>query len=339
MIFGKCALVEDVVFDSNAYRNFVRGKSRTQYAKELEVVKNIEKCTGIQPVQSVVVLSELFRHLMSPSDINYAECKEAVIASSIHCKKVIGMKKRYSYAPSFESALCLEATGKPLPNQDYEISVSMVADKISENPTDNFIASGDVQGALNINLQNETQNRQNFFLSVVNVIKLIDKKATGFGDFLKDKKERRDFLTFIDSVDFAKMTTLSKLDRIQKFHGVQFTTDDTLLNRMMVKFSPLIQFERKFWKKAANGIGITDSSHKEFNTFYDIMIIFGAIARNPRAIFVTEEKQIHASFAEVGLQSRVMTLNEYLAYIKKKKPNPLAYLCRKIEDVKDKFSS
>ena len=305
----------EVIFDSNAYRIFVRGKSLKQYSCELEAIKKLERKKGIQPIQSITVLSELFKHLLDNTNGNYQECKDAVIASSTHCAKTKGNLRTYAYAPSFDNALYLEATGRNFPNVDYEKSVSMIADGISKNQTDIYISS--IRASLSINIQNEQQNRDNFFLSIKNVMKSLDPKSNDFTDFMKDKTDRRNFITFLGTDSFEKMTTFSKLDRIPKFLDPTFTITPDLVDRVSKKYLPLIQFERKFWNKVVNGIGIIDSSHKEFNTFYDIMIIFGALARNQQAIFVTNEKQIKESFAEVGLQNQIMTLDEYLKYLEK----------------------
>ena len=97
--------MDKVVFDTNAYRKFVLGKSLQQVRTDILRINILENEAGIVAQQSVVVLSELFKHLVDKNDINYENCKLAVVASVFHCGKSFDNEETMPYLPIWDKIL------------------------------------------------------------------------------------------------------------------------------------------------------------------------------------------------------------------------------------------
>ncbi len=302
------------IFDSNSYRYWVRDKNYSEYSADIALMRQSESVIQIKPVQNIVVLVELMKHLVNPLDPNFNECINAITAAVLHCQTIGNDKKSVTFVPGIDYAIYLEIHQKLPANSDYENSVLTLAIEIAEK-----VKHGDtinsLLGPLKINLNNELQNRTNFYNSIVASLKMIDPKCTGFEDFLKDKVDRTNFLRILRRKDFYKVAAFSKISRIAT-PVLPVTLSEAEFDRIAQKFAPAVDFERKFWEKLANGIAIQDGSHKEINTLYDIMILIGGLISYPDSIFVTREKQIIDSFKKGGMSHKVMDLPSYLAHLK-----------------------
>ena len=302
--------MQTVIFDSNSYRYLVRGKTFAQYSQEIIQIKALESRISFKPTLSMVVLSELMKHLVDPTDVNYDECKNAVAAAVLHCRERADGVQTIPCAPGMDNAIYFEVFGK-YPENDHEKSLALVADRILNNFTDNYIKS--LHDELNINLQNEQQNRDNFFNAVVASLKVIDPASTGFEDFLKDKNARDKFFRDVRHDNFKKVAAYSKLSRIRDERGNEITATTDLIDKLAQKFSPALELERLFWEKVAGRIPMKDGTHKEINTLYDIMILIGGLVSYPNMLFVTREIKLHESFKASGMKNQIIDLPDYLS--------------------------
>jgi len=305
--------MQTTVFDSNSYRYLVRDKTYAQYAAEIETIKAREKVMNIQPRVSIVVLSELLKHLVDPADPHYEECKNAVAAAILHCSEVVDGRRSVKSVPGLDYAIYSKLVGTP-PNKDYEQSILSVAVSITGNFTDQHILSLNVP--LSVNLQNELANRDGFYKGLLLSMKIMDPASTGFPDFLSDRNKRDQYFRDIRHPNFVKVAVLAKLSRLKSQYGEDIELTEELIDRYGKIFASAVELERKFWEKVADPrIGIQDATHKEINTFYDLMILIGSLVAHPDMIFVTRENQIVDSFARSGVPGQILTLPDYFTHI------------------------
>jgi hypothetical protein len=109
---------------------------------------------------------------------------------------------------------------------------------------------------------------------------------------------------------------LAKLSRLHTQYGKEIELTSELIDRYGKVFSPAVELERKFWEKVADPkIAIINSTHKEINTFYDLMILIGSLVAYPDILFVTREKQIIDSFAKSEVPGQILTLPDYFTHV------------------------
>jgi len=96
--------MKNIVFDTNAYRNLVAGKSEVQTREYFENLVKMEFSKGYCGLLSPIVLMELFSHLADENDKDYNTCKKAVIGAYIHCRESNG---NFRMLVDFEVHLCI----------------------------------------------------------------------------------------------------------------------------------------------------------------------------------------------------------------------------------------
>ncbi len=73
-----------VVFDTNAYRNFVRDLKIGQVPEAVQKLREKENKAGIKAYSSVIVALELLGHL-GENGHNFDECSKGILALGMHC--------------------------------------------------------------------------------------------------------------------------------------------------------------------------------------------------------------------------------------------------------------
>ena len=73
-----------VVFDTNSYREFVRGKK--DIISDIEKLKELEAKKNIQAYSHIIVGMEMLANLVEGEDgVNYNDCLNGIRAMSNHC--------------------------------------------------------------------------------------------------------------------------------------------------------------------------------------------------------------------------------------------------------------
>jgi len=318
-------LKHSVVFDTNAYRNFVKNRNYDIdiIQRDIFKLKIKEKELNYHPMISIVVLSELLKHLESPYDPNYKVCKCAIAAAIDHCR---GNEGNIKSIVSYSGIVLAEAKKYGLQCIDSQIwkdicdhveSVVLVSNKIEQNLSDEFIASKKIQDAVKINLENSSLNRENFYNSFVENLKLFDSEFntnSGKGNAIlfkgnNQKIRSRKYREMIEHQFFNKDIAASILSSVVE-HRELITKE--FVSYFSDKYSPIIILMKTLYR-TFEGMGKKyDNFWKEdMNTFNDIIIAMGALYVQ-NSILVTKDKKIIDAYKDSGLGHQVMDFDEYV---------------------------
>lgn len=306
----------NVVFDTNAYRNFIIGKSTEEIRKAVEKLKFLEFKNGFRPAQNITVLTELIRHLADKNDYDYSDCKNALLASALHNRVIENDKFVFSYSPTIELLLYKELTGETETSlREFNVSVSLFAHNLEQNFTDEFIEKENL--SIQINLTNTTNNRLEFYSSLEKVLLSIDPESKDWKLFKDNKDGRRKFLAYLESSAFDRTISESFIFRIiNLFPNNKIEITDENIKNFKQKFPAVIEMNRQFLKSIVDGLVLSEIEHTRWNTFNDLMIMLSSNLNKDEYLLITDDGQIKNSFKKCGIEKNVKTLKEYLEILK-----------------------
>jgi hypothetical protein len=308
--------MKNIVFDTNAYRNFVKNKDIESVRRDIARLKELELENGFKPSQNIIVLTELIRHLADINDYDFSECKHALAASALHNRIIVNSQYVYSFCPTIELLLYKELTGeKEEISECLNLSISHFAHQLEQNFSNEFIVA---EGkAIRTNFQNTTNNRLEFYSALQKVLLAIDPTANDWRLFKADKVNRRRFLAYLKSKKFDISISHSFLLRIQLlFPEKNIKITDEKIDSFRMRHPAVIEMNRQFLISIVNGLDLKEIEHERWNSFNDIMIIMSSKLDSENWILISDDKQIKAAYHKCCLEENIKSLSEYLEILK-----------------------
>jgi hypothetical protein len=303
-----------VIFDTNAYRNFVK-VYLTNGDEFTDIVSKLKRCESnysIVPSSNLLTIMELYQHL-NEDDKAYEQCEKAIL---------------FSFERSF-----IDKSFRHQPLPAIEIS-SRIFNQISD--VDNSINSYFLQGHLQFCIENrnlkssaneafimEVCNRiqsykKTFFSSIVNNLERL------FSNFdintLKFSKE--DYEVFKEKYGNNRFNLYANLGHslfdafAARLHIADEVTDkNKVITQLICDYRPAFLAVIMILEKFSNNRPTSQTPFvPDKNDLIDALILFSVVP-DENIVLVTDEKMIHQIFKEIGRTDFIYKLEDYLEKI------------------------
>jgi hypothetical protein len=309
-----------VIFDSNAYRHFTSGKDFGQIEADIQRVLKLEQQNNLISITNPIVLCELLAHLADPSDSAYTRCLQAVKALYLHN----GDSKEFRTLVDPELMLCYSFFQKTIKSrEDTVTALGQIASQISADPT---IATTNKHKATLEKVRDYVyQTEINFATDFQAVIKQLDPSSTNWQLFANDEKGRESFLKYLRSEIFPVNIGVAMMMRIYLLlveHGLEtFNPSINLVPRakeFAKQFNSSIElYKEVYMRLIGSNYNLFDDSRVNFVWDIHLMLSVGdQKIQNSQVNFVTHDKAILKAAELAGHKYKILTLKEYLDYIK-----------------------
>ncbi len=313
------------IFDTNYYRNFVHGKSFTDFQNEIDQQKIIENQKGFKILFPIVSAIELINHL-NENNASATECFKALNLLVRHCDD---SNKKGCTVPTFYDLLTMYFFRKKSKNFIYNNNILSISHEISNSNELKILKKfkSEIEQIISIKKQekeNIIRNIENLYLKSFNSGGNID-----WDIFDKNQDLKKEFKDLIKSKDMHKLIGLSfvnlameqtdskkiKLSKEEfenNFVKNDFKTGIDFYVKEIIQKMVDLQNKEYFYKPE------TDPK-KRWNSFYDTQLILATEYENyfgRKTILVTLENKIRESFKTNGKEDLVISPEEYNNLIK-----------------------
>lgn len=311
--------MEKVIFDTNAYRYLVTGKSTDEIEALIGEIKLKEKAKGLETLLSPIVAQELLAHIADQNDPSYEKCLKANKALYLHN----GNPQHCNVFPSYEVLLSQMYFGLvPQKRVEHYNAVIQLSYHLSINADDEILSK------LASNLQSikklVEEGEAGFIESMFEFVKAFDPNATGWQIFRNDKEKRQKLLKEIRSdvvsVNLAAgYVFISILMLKQSGHKMNINEEKMLeLGAQVAKAfpEPIALFKSVLENLVNSEFNLNEKSRA--NYVWDIALMFSAGQNkidNSKLYFVTSDKAIIKTAVENNSGCYVLTFNEYMEYL------------------------
>lgn len=310
----------NVIFDTNAYRNFGTGKTTAQVKVEIQNIKKKEQALNIKSIMSPVVMMEILSHLADSTEWSFEPSKKAIIAQYGHC----GDNSTFKIIADPEMLLCKMLFGVDLPTRKQTLDIlGKVANEIWDD-------EGVASITKNLNVLQQVQNHIateeiEFAKSILGVIGSLDPTSTNFHLFATDERGRKEFLSNLNSETFDKFVALGfamKAYLTLYDCGIITQIDPQIdlkphIDIVQNKFKASIELYRELYKRIVNSeFDINKKSRA--NYLWDIHLLFtvGDDEINKEDLyFITGDKAMIEASSIAGHGVKVLKLTDYLTKI------------------------
>jgi hypothetical protein len=313
-----------VIFDTNSYRKLANCKSLEEALEQLKEIITLEKKKDIQTFGSVIVGMELLANLVEGENgFNYKDCLTGTILLANHCNDLERNATRF--IPHVPLLLEYSLFGEVI-SSEVESNVLSLAGTVSD-------FRDDFQKAIAHHIKVDTFERIKLYLDLKEeefahqVQELINgaKKQIIFENPSSDEKVvRTKTLEFLQSDRFLKMMSMAVVKAIF-INAKKDISDEELNSRgtflrdyypLTAGFYQWVCFE-VYDKKI--DLQSKTSKNKRWNWLWDYNVSFSisnSTISGREVILVTSDKDLTRAINDHGFGNRVMTLEEYLVYLK-----------------------
>ncbi len=315
------ATVERVLFDTNGYRDLVRGKDKAQILKTVERMKQREKALGIEALASPMVARELLSHVTSKSDPAYEVCLNAIYAMWLHCSDEGG---RLKIIASYEQLICRSFFNATIPAKEQtDLAIAEMIMLLATKPTDQSFRQ--LQQNLNSSAEHVASNETHFASSMLQVLHGLDPKAQGWKAFIENDTGRTNALKEIRSEKASVILALAWI----------YTCYDGLIASGQITPMPFGELEARAKKLsevfpqpiALYKSVIENMVNSEFNLMednranfiWDIVLMFNVgdhSINGQKLYFITSDKAMIRSALDENGRSSVLKFEEYIEFLK-----------------------
>lgn len=311
---------EIVIFDSNAYRHFTSGKSLSQIETDIQKVLELEKENNLISLINPIVLYELLAHLADPGDSAYDRCLKAVKALYLHN----GDSKEFRTLVDPELMLCYSFFQKTIKSrEDTVTAIGQIASAFAANPT--VDTTEKYKDKLEKIRDHVYQTEINFATDMQKAIRELDPSSTNWQLFANDPKKRADYISYLRSETFPLHIGVGMMMRIYLLlveHGLE--TFDPSINlvprakQFATQFNASIElYKEVYMRLIGSDYNLFDDSRVNFIWDIHLMLSVGdQKIQTSQVNFVTHDKAILKAAEVTGHKYKILTLTEYLEYIK-----------------------
>lgn|GEM_PF-5632960 len=316
---------ESVVFDTNAYRNFVHDLDESAIRERIRELVICEKKCNVTVDVSVPVLVELFNHLADRSDPAYDICRRGSIAAWEHA---IGHSKTGQISIVPEGILLIsralfpkaEKSAAFLEREANNIALAGVLKAVGESTVNDDLSSW--QKAFNKLKLYVASEEKNFIEHMREVVFKLDPATPNWRIYGNDKVKRREFLQELRSVKGLEWIAWSYA--VYAFELVftrkpnQEDLSSYVQDLIRLFRAPLEVYRGILVLLAGFGFSMEDPKKRRENFRWDIDILFGLSLETLSGKHITlvtgDEKMLDAA-SEANLGDRAQRLFDYLQRI------------------------
>lgn len=312
--------MEKVIFDTNAYRYLVRGKTFEQVDKLVLKLKATESRNGIETLMSPIVAKELLAHVADKKDPSYHICLNAIKALYLHC----GENGSYHMIASPESLIGEIFFNKPIRSQlENQREIGNMLYNIATNPSDNVFKK--LKHSLLAVKHHVFEREINFANVMEQFVKANDPNAKSWEIFAGDNTKKRELLSAIRSDDVSHKLALEFLlipyDELRLSQEIPLLSDEELYDKakfLMNTFpEPIALFKQVMENLVNSEFNLLKDNRVNF--LWDILLMFNIgshSVNNSKLYFVTDDKAILRNAIKNNAKYSILTYDEYLDYLK-----------------------
>jgi len=312
--------MDKVLFDTNAYRYLVKGKSSSQIGELIRKLKRKEKYNDIQTLISPIVAKELLAHITDKNDPSFEICLSAIKALYLHSSD----EDAYNMIASPELLISKAFFGATIPEkEETNAAIGQMIFHIATNPTDKIFKK--FRGKLQINRSHVLESERNYANAMKAFVKNTDPNAKGWQIFVDDEKKRKKVLTYIRSENCS--LEIAKAFLFITYQLLAFPKEKTNINEneMMLKAKALmsifpepIGLQKQIFENLVNS-QFNLFEHNRTNFVWDIQLMFNVgnhHVEGSKLYFVTDDKAMFRSAIKENAKYTILNYNDYMDYIK-----------------------
>ncbi|MBN8674268.1 MAG: hypothetical protein J0L56_09045 [Chitinophagales bacterium] len=311
-----------VVFDTNSYRNLIRGTSNEDIGAKIAQIKEKEARKNIMAKATPVVASEMLANLAGPGKSpHYDECLKGLIAMANHCREEAENTMHIIPLPYLHLAINFFEVSPPY----AELITKNMAGVIGDFKIDYLKA---VEGhnlketftKLRVYIDNEESR---WIREVESFVELARHEALKLGPPINAKDNGDKMLKFIDSglfvprISMAIIFSLARSLQI-KMTGHEHATKGWILPQM---FPLSVAFYQWICRKIVmDKIDLRTKKSRatrwNWRWDYEVSFLMNDHLLNGRiVIVVTSDKDMTRMLQKYGYGARVLTLESYLGFL------------------------
>jgi hypothetical protein len=311
--------MEQVIFDTNAYRYLVHEKEWDQVERIIKKLKDKERRNEIETLMSPIVARELLAHVADRSDPNFDKCLKAIKALYLHC----GDENSYRMIASPELLISTAFFNATIPSKvTTNEAIGQILFHLAKNPSPYVFRK--FQRTLNLNREQVLSNEVNFAIAMWEFKMLCDPKAPGWQIFPNDEQNRRRVLSEIRSdkvaMDIAMGYLLLTHSLLVESGQITPLSLQELYNRatsFLTLFPEPIALYRYVMESMVNSeFNILEDSRGNF--VWDIHLMFNVgnhSVAGSKLYFVTSDKAMIRTAVKENGKTTVFTFDEYMEYL------------------------
>lgn len=313
--------MEKVIFDTNAYRYLVSGKSYDKIEKLISKINALEAKNNIETLISPIVAMELLAHVANKKDPSYEKCLNAIKALYLHS----GNDESFDYVATPDMIIAKQFFKHELPKKhESNIAIIQMCYHLAKDSSKKIFKK--FQASLKKNNDHVFTSERRFAYDIKAFVNRIDPDAKSWQIFKSDENRRLKFLDYIRSEHFSSVIAMEYLSvplEILATEGlIQLPTDDefrTLIRQFIEFFPQPIALQKYVIESLVNSeFNLLQESRSNF--LWDIQLMFNVgnhrIA-NSKLYFVTDDKAMTRAAVANKAEYSILTFKEYMEYLKK----------------------
>ncbi len=328
-----------VVFDTNAYRNFVRDLEIDQVSEAVQKLRQKENEAGVKTYGSVIVGLELLAHLVE-GDCNFDECIKAIIALGTHCVDKESGWRIIPDARLHVIGIYFKDSPEKEELESKALNIGGVISDVGKNHEDN-IENHRLRGTFK-NIKNYIDIAEKDFLKTIKYLLFFSKTFDIIDNCSYINKSQRDLI----KNELKKSNSYLKEKQLKFFNGKEF---ETLSSYCIIKYlsehlnqknngneiirksrSVVDEFPLFFGFLKSMLIKIVEDNvdikskktkQKRANWIWDYNISFHISDKTldgRKSIIITSDKDMTDILRKNSYEDRVMSLKEYFEFVKYK---------------------
>lgn len=306
----------EFIFDTNAYRNIVRGLALDEVPAYAEKLKDAEDKIKSSSALSIVVAMELIQHLQKDDPFR-DECYKALCLQILHTRRYDFSKKSItgSFYPPMNVILAqyfFKDNSKffPLYMKVLELILELTKNEDITNCDTNATYIDIVKSQVLFEKSEFKDNVENFLSS-------LNGGTLDWKYIRNNTEERKKFFAKIQSGHITNLLGVALMIRAHQVMEIEELASDAeaKIEQFINDFKAALIMNVNLVEQIGHGTEkLKDVNDTRWNTLNDVQILFGLLYyRNgdDKKILVTEEKKIKESCNIAGIGDRVMTITEY----------------------------
>jgi len=302
-----------VIFDTNAYRNFVEKylKDDTNFNETIERFKYCERKSSYMPSSNLLSVMELHQHLL-PEDPAFNSCRKAILFSF----KRSFIDNKFIHQPLSEIEIS-DRLFHTISDEDMQLNGYFLDGHYRYCVGDSNFEHSNFEFAQNVKKQLNAY-KETSYNSIINNLKRLytsfNTETLKFSnkDFKSYKKRfgEKNLKMYV-SLGITLFEAFQKRLNVTHYQG----NKDLAIVNLIIDYRPALLSYIKIWEKFSNN---NEKSKSPFlpnkNDLIDSFILF-SIVPDDNILLVTDENKIHSIFTEIDKSNSVITLSNYLKKI------------------------
>ncbi len=313
-----------VIFDTNAYRYLVSGKTSVDVLKEIQILREKENSKNVAAYGSQIVGMEMLSNLVEgPSGFNYNDCLHGIIAMANHCYDDTKAGFRIIPHPYLQIAKAFFDT---IPSSIEEKSrnlAGVITDfKVNYVLAESHHRAANTYHAIKDYLENEEEE---FSTNIIDLITGIKQEIKKQYPKLQSHQFKKKVIDYIDNGPLEPYMAIAIIHSVANTLQITLSQQENarMAYSLSVNFPQAVAFYRWVCHKVVeDNIDMQAKASKKsrwnWRWDYEVSFLISDHKLDQRTvILVTSDINLTEMLQELGFSDRVMSLKEYLEYLDK----------------------